>query len=62
MSETTTIKVSRETHQALLDMGRKGETFDAILRRLMYVREYVKQMSDDMLENAEMRFYEEAEG
>lgn len=35
MSELKSLKVSTETHRALTDLGRKGETYDAILRRLM---------------------------
>jgi len=35
LSETKTVKVSEETHQALTDMGRKGESYDAIIRRLL---------------------------
>lgn len=35
MSEITTIKVSMETRDALKSIGWKGESYDAILRRLM---------------------------
>ena len=35
MSETTTVKVSRETHDALTALGRKGETYDTIIRKLI---------------------------
>ena len=35
MSETKSMKVSVETHRALTAIGRKGESFDAILRRLI---------------------------
>lgn len=32
---TVNIRVLRKTRRALRDMGRKGETYDAILRRLI---------------------------
>ena len=35
MSETKTVKVSEETHQALTALGSKGESYDAIIRRLL---------------------------
>jgi len=35
VSETTTIKVSKETRDALLAIGRKGESYDTLIRRLM---------------------------
>ena len=35
MSETKTVKVSSETHQALTDLGRKGESYDVVIRRLI---------------------------
>lgn len=30
-----TLKISEETHHALTQLGRKGETFDEIIRRLI---------------------------
>lgn len=33
--KTTTIKVSDETHEALCELGKKGETFDEIIQRLI---------------------------
>ena len=35
MSEITRIPVSKETREALKALGRKGESYDAIIRRLM---------------------------
>jgi len=35
LGKTKYIKVSEETHQALTDLGRKGESYDAIIRRLI---------------------------
>jgi predicted RNA-binding protein YlqC (UPF0109 family) len=32
---TLSIRVSRETVEALKEIGRKGETYDAIIRRLI---------------------------
>ena len=35
MSETKTVKVSEETHEALKALGRKGESYDTIIRCLI---------------------------
>ena len=35
MSHIVKIKLTRETREALKAMGRKGETYDAVIRRLM---------------------------
>jgi len=35
VSENVKILVSRETRKSLKAMGRKGESYDAIIRRLM---------------------------
>jgi len=35
MKNTTTICISRETHKKLGSIGRKNETFDDIIRRLV---------------------------
>lgn len=41
MTEEAQIRISRETRRALLDIGRKGETYDAVIRRLLQMqREY----------------------
>jgi predicted CopG family antitoxin len=34
--EYTTIRISREVYERLCELGRKGETFDGILRRILY--------------------------
>jgi hypothetical protein len=36
----TTIPLERETRERLRSFGRKGETYDQILRRLMSLAEY----------------------
>lgn len=41
ISENTTVIVSKETRDALKAIGSKGETYDAVLRRLLQLkREY----------------------
>jgi len=35
-----TVKISEETHKLLLSLGRKGETFDQIIKRV--VEFYIK--------------------
>ena len=35
MSEITMIKVTRETRDMLKDLGKKGETYDQLIRRLI---------------------------
>ena len=35
MTKDVKIRISRETRRALLNMGQKGETYDAVIRRLM---------------------------
>jgi hypothetical protein len=41
---TTTIPVAKETRERLRIFGRKGETYDQILRRLMSLAEYEEFM------------------
>jgi hypothetical protein len=41
---TTTIPVERETRDRLRLLGKKGETYDAILKRLMSLAEYEEFM------------------
>jgi len=38
--EITTIPVAKETREHLRSFGKKGETYDQILRRLMSLAEY----------------------
>jgi len=35
MAEITTIQLSKETRDQLKELGKKGETYDDIIRRLM---------------------------
>ena len=41
---TTTIPVEKETRDRLRSLGKKGETYDEILKRLMSVAEYEEFM------------------
>jgi len=34
-NEATTIQVSKETREMLMEMGKKGETYDIIIKRLI---------------------------
>jgi predicted CopG family antitoxin len=47
MLERTTISVSKQTHKQLCEIGKKGETFDTIIRRLIdfYVK-YGEEVSE----------------
>jgi hypothetical protein len=42
MTETTTIPLSKETRDLLKKYGRKGETYDELLRRLLEMAEQLK--------------------
>jgi len=42
---TTTIPLERETRDRLRSLGRKGETYDQVLRRLISVVEYEEFMT-----------------
>jgi hypothetical protein len=42
MTETTTIPLSKETRDLLKKYGRKGETYDELLRRLLEIAEQVE--------------------
>jgi len=48
LSETKTIKVSVETHQALTALKRGGESYDAVIRRLIV--SHVKPIFDTLAE------------
>ena len=43
---TTTLQVSVETRELLKSTGRKGETYDAIIRKLLRSAEYVDFMEE----------------
>jgi len=45
VATTTTIPVERETRDRLRSLGKKGETYDKILRRLMSLAEYEEFMN-----------------
>ncbi len=59
---TVNIRVSPETRDALTAIGGKGETYDAILRRLIWLREAVENEADDWLQGLEEQYAEKAEG
>ncbi|MBS3795797.1 MAG: hypothetical protein KGY80_12905 [Candidatus Thorarchaeota archaeon] len=42
MTETTTIPLSKETRDLLKKYGRKGETYDELLRRLLEIAEQLE--------------------
>jgi hypothetical protein len=42
---TTTIPVEKQTREKLRSFGRKGETYDQVLRRLMTIAEYEEFMT-----------------
>jgi hypothetical protein len=42
MGETTTIPLSKETRDLLKEYGKKGETYDELIRRLLQVAEQVE--------------------
>lgn len=42
MGETTTIPLSKETRDLLKRYGKKGETYDELIRRLLEVAEQVE--------------------
>jgi hypothetical protein len=42
---TTTIPLEKETRERLRSLGRKGETYDQVLRRLISIAEYEEFMT-----------------
>jgi hypothetical protein len=42
---TTTIPIEKETRERLRSFGRKGETYDQVLQRLMTIAEYEELMT-----------------
>ena len=41
MSEATTIQISKETRDELRELGKKGETYDKVIRKLVEVAKRV---------------------
>ena len=41
-----TLKISEEVHQKLMDCGKKGETFDAVIERLVDHYHQYKEMGE----------------
>ncbi|MCK5562304.1 MAG: hypothetical protein KAJ51_17015 [Thermoplasmata archaeon] len=46
MSAATTIQISKETREELRQLGKKGETYDELLHRLMEIVKRVKFFED----------------
>jgi predicted CopG family antitoxin len=44
--KTTTIQVKTETKDVLKSLGKKGETFDDIIRKLIKATQYVEFMEE----------------
>jgi len=42
---TTTIPLEKETRERLRSLGRKGETYDQVVRRLISIAEYEEFMT-----------------
>ena len=42
---TTTIPLEKETRERLRSLGKKGETYDQVLKRLISIAEYEEFMS-----------------
>ncbi len=53
MKNTTTIQVDKELRDILKKMGRKGDTYSDIIRRLIKKVEYIKFMEEqyEILDN-----------
>jgi hypothetical protein len=41
MKEMTSIAISKKTREQLLELGRKGQTFDEIIQELLKSQEFV---------------------
>jgi len=50
VSENTTVIVSKETRDTLRALGRKGESYDAIIRRLIRTEAVAKNELGDLLQ------------
>jgi predicted CopG family antitoxin len=42
-SDLTTIQISKETREKLAEMGKKGDTYDEIIQRLLKLAESSKE-------------------
>jgi len=45
MTATTTIPLEKETRERLRSLGRKGETYDQVVKRLISIAEYEEFMA-----------------
>lgn len=61
VSEDVKIRVSRETREALKDMGRKGQSYDVVIRCLLHIKECAEIESPGDLEHWMGDFPKEAE-
>jgi hypothetical protein len=46
VSKTTTIQIDRKTKEILNRVGRKGETYDDVIRRILKSHEYIMFMEE----------------
>lgn len=55
MSAATTIQISKETREELRQLGKKGETYDELIHRLMEIAKRIKffENIDRILETEE---------
>ena len=62
MNEDVKIRVEFQTREALKAMGRKGETYDAVIRRLIehYAKDFVSALGESLLEITDIE--KEADG
>ncbi len=48
---TTTIRVSKETHKILTDMGKKGQTYDEVIKKAIEHNKRIIELSEETIEN-----------
>ena len=46
MAAPTTIKISKETREELRQLGKKGETYDELIQRLMEIAKRIEFFDD----------------
>lgn len=62
MSENTTVIVSKETRDALKALGRKGESYDDVIRRLIEYHNQGVSAASSLLKPVADESKEKAEG